>query len=54
MVEDALGECMVVNCIAQDQAVVTFNAETGGVYYLIVDGSEEAIGTYHIAVACTP
>ena len=54
IVEDAGDKCVVENCIAHDQAEVTFNAKAGGIYHLVVDGQEGATGAYHIAVTCAP
>ncbi len=46
--------CLTVNCLEHDYAQVTFTAEAGKLYYVIVDGYQGAEGSYHIAFACQP
>ena len=46
--------CLTTNCIEHDPATVEFDAVEGELYYLVVDGFDDAQGSYHIAVTCQP
>jgi len=46
--------CDPEECIAYDFDEVTFDAEAGTLYYLVVDGWNGAEGTYTITVECPP
>ena len=46
--------CLTVNCLDHDFGEVTFEAEEGKLYFVIVDGFAGAEGSYHIAFVCNP
>jgi hypothetical protein len=47
-------QCLTVNCLAHDYSTVTFTAQQGALYYVIVDGYDGAEGSYHIKFSCAP
>ena len=48
------GLCDPDECLAYGFSTVTFDAEAGALYYLVVDGFAGAEGTYTITVECPP
>jgi hypothetical protein len=50
---DDQGNCITTNCIAAGESKATFDAVGGALYYVVVDGYNKAMGSYHIDIGCT-
>ena len=52
VLDEAGGVCEATNCLSYENNTVTFDAQAGHTYYLVVDGYRGAVGDYTIAVTC--
>jgi TRAP-type uncharacterized transport system substrate-binding protein len=41
------------SCVAADDVIATATSQPAGTYYIVVDGFEEAVGTYTLNVTST-